>query len=135
MRITHQGMLMLLLAVCALAPAQEAPSFPGKGLPPVTAREIQPLIALCETCHGPKGQSTRQDVPVIAGKPADSIMDSLEQFYFYERHCPDVQYKNESGSTVTQSMCDITSGLTKPEVQALARFFEGRDPESRDAAQ
>jgi cytochrome c553 len=103
--------------------AQDEPSLPGRGMKTVTQEEIEPLTTMCESCHGTGGNSTRQDVPAIAGKPEAFIMASLEQFYYGERHCPDVQFKNYNGDMETKSMCDITNALTKPEGLALAQFF------------
>ena len=126
MKSTYYVLMVLLLAVSSPAPAQDAPSLPGKGLDPLSVEEVQPLIKMCKNCHGPRGASTREDVPVIAGKPAGEIMESLEQFYFYERHCPDVQYKDSGGDKFTGSMCDIVNGLNKQEALALARHFEAQ---------
>ena len=84
------------------------------------------MATICESCHGLGGRSTRDDVPAIAGKPAEFIMNSLEQFYFSERHCPDVNFENKKGQVETKNMCDITNMLTKPEGLALAEYFSSQ---------
>ena len=116
----------LILVLASRGMAQDEPSLPGRGMKTVTQDEIEPLTTMCESCHGSGGASTRQDVPAIAGKPEAFIMNSLEQFYFGERHCPDVQFENYNGDMETKSMCDITNALTKPEGEALAKYFESR---------
>lgn len=125
--------IVVLLAVLAAAPvmAQEVPSLPGSNLAPVSQQAIQPLAQHCEDCHGPGGQSTRPNVPAIAGKPAPEIIAALEQFYYYERHCPKVEVANGDGEAVERNMCDLTNALNKQEALALARYFETTGKASR----
>jgi len=122
-------LVVLLASLMAHAEAQEEPSLPGKGLPPVSDEQILPLVQVCENCHGPNGAApTHAGVPVIAGKSAEDILQALEQFYFYERHCPDVEYRNKDGDKVIQNMCEITNGLNRQEALALGRHFEAQKP-------
>ncbi len=127
MKFTRFILLALSLLVTSLAIAQEPPSLPGKGMKDVSQDEIKPLTTVCESCHGTSGQSTRKNVPSIAGKSPELIMASLEQFYFGERHCPDVQFENKQGVVETKNMCDITDMLTKPEGLALAEYFSNQE--------
>lgn len=122
----HITRIVVLLAVLAAAPAlaQEAPSLPGGNLAPVSQQAILPLAQHCEDCHGPGGHSTQPDVPTIAGKAAPEIIAALEQFYYYERHCPKVEVVNGDGETVERNMCDLTNALNKQEALALASYFE-----------
>jgi cytochrome c553 len=118
--------LVVLLAALAAVPAlaQVAPSLPGSNMEPVSQQAIQPLAQHCEDCHGTGGHSARPDVPTIAGKPAPEIVAALEQFYYYERHCPKVEVVNGDGEAVERNMCDLTNALNKQEALALARYFE-----------
>lgn len=124
--------IVVLLAVLAAAPAlaQEVPSLPGGNLAPVSQQAIQPLAQHCEDCHGPRGHSTRPNVPAIAGKPTPEIIAALEQFYYYERHCPKVEVLNDDGEAVERNMCDLTNALNKQEALALARYFEAAGNDS-----
>jgi cytochrome c553 len=115
--------LVSLLVMSGWALAQ---GLPGRGMEPVSLDQVQTLVEVCESCHGLGGQTTRFDVPPIAGKPAAFILSSLEQFYYYERHCPDIQYKNEAGKQEKQSMCDITNAMNLQEGLALAQYFENQ---------
>ena len=125
----------LIAAVgCAAAPiawSQDMPTLPGNNLEPVTQQEIQPLIPVCEGCHGPGGHSVREEVPTIAGKPAEEIVAALEAFYYYERHCPSVEYPREDGVRETRSMCDITNQLNQQEALAVAQYFEAAGDETQ----
>ena len=124
MNIKRTAVFLMVLCAAQMANAASDQTLPGKDLEPVDQSQIQPLVAVCESCHGNGGQSTRDDVPTIAGKPTDYITGELEKFYYYERHCPRVKYANKKGEEVQQSMCDITNALTKPEADALGSYFE-----------
>lgn len=128
--------ISLIVAIVGLSAgpgawAQDLPTLPGKNLEPVSQQAVQPLVHICESCHGPRGQAEREEVPVIAGKPAGEIVAALEAFYYYERHCPSVDYANEAGEIEQRSMCDITNGLSQQEALALAEYFENADDISR----
>ena len=88
--------------------------------------DVQSRIVECEGCHGPNGNSTRDDVPILAGRPAAEIEEGMAEFYFYERHCPTVTPQSGSGSGTPLSMCNVANSLSKEEVQALARYFAGQ---------
>jgi len=119
--------MMLLLVMSNWAIAQ---GLPGKDLEPVSPEQIQPMVKVCESCHGTGGQTTRIDVPPIAGKSVDFILSSLEQFYYYERHCPDIEYENEDGKLEKQSMCDLTNAMNQQEALALSQHFAGQQHEA-----
>jgi len=63
---------------------------------PAAAQDLQQLIAECESCHGPGGVSTEADVPSLAGKSSAYLREVLEQFYYYERHCPPPRIATET---------------------------------------
>ena len=85
--------------------------------------DLQALIQQCEGCHGPNGNSTRDDVPVLAGKPVSKIEESIAQFYYYERHCPTKTPTHEGRDGNPMDMCAIANSLSKAEIQALAQYF------------
>lgn len=124
MNMNRAAVFLMILFTAQIAHAQSNETLPGKDLEPVDQSDVLPLVAVCESCHGTGGQSTRADVPVIAGKSAAYILGELEKFYYYERHCPRVKYQSNKGEMIQQSMCDITNALTKPEADALGSYFE-----------
>jgi len=87
------------------------------------AIDLQALIIECEGCHGPNGNSTREDIPKLAGQPVDKIEGSIAQFYYYERHCPTKvpQHGDQQGNPM--DMCAIANSLSTAEILALAQYF------------
>jgi len=122
-KVRYSVLPLLLLSSWVIAQG-----LPGKDLEPVSREQIQPLISICESCHGKGGQTMRVDIPPIAGKTAPFILSTLEQFYYYERHCPDVEYQGEDGRLAKRSMCDVTNSLSQPEAMALGLYFEAQQP-------
>ena len=109
------------LALGLAANAQE--SLPGGQSQQVTAEEVQALVSECESCHGKNGVSQSDSIPSLAGKSADAIVESVEQFYFYERHCPNAKGgKKPKGGA--RNMCDVADRLTREEILAIGRYFE-----------
>ncbi|MEJ8568051.1 c-type cytochrome [Elongatibacter sediminis] len=117
------ALIVTCLAVLSVTQACGADQAPDELQPPL---DLPALIERCEACHGPGGVSSREEVPSLAGTPAERIIASLEAFYFYERHCPTVQ-PDESGShSGPDNMCSVASTLADDEAAALARYFAGR---------
>jgi sulfide dehydrogenase cytochrome subunit len=88
--------------------------------------DLQSLIVECEGCHGPNGNSTRDDVPILAGRPATEIEEGIAEFYFYERHCPTVTPQYGDRPATPMNMCKVANTLSKEEVRALAQYFAGQ---------
>jgi len=85
--------------------------------------DLQALITKCEGCHGPSGNSTRDDIPKLAGKPVSEIEESITQFYYYERHCPGKTPEHHGQKGMTTDMCSIANSLSKVEITELAKHF------------
>jgi len=111
--------LILLLLVPAIAFAQQGVVAEDLG----QAVDLQALIKQCEGCHGPNGNSTRDDVPKLAGKPIAKIEDSIAQFYYYERHCPTKTPEYDGKEDNPMDMCAVANSLSKVEIQELAEYF------------
>lgn len=93
---------------------------------PVGARDLQEIISECEACHGPGGVSAEEDIPSLAGKSPAWLREVLEQFYFYERHCPTTTYRSGDRPKTPTNMCSIANTLTEGDREALANHFAGQ---------
>jgi cytochrome c553 len=110
------------MALAFSASANE--SLPSDELQVVSEKELQFLVSECSACHGKNGVSANEKIPSLAGKSAAYILENVEKFYFYERHCPDAEYQNGAPKSGARNMCDVADRLTKQEVLALGNYFE-----------
>ncbi|MHA1153404.1 MAG: c-type cytochrome [Alphaproteobacteria bacterium] len=69
------------------------------------------LTNTCFSCHGTDGKSVG-DMPTIAGKSQDFIIEKLKAF--------------KSGELEATVMSRIAKGFTDDEIAALAKFFSGK---------
>lgn len=116
-------------AMCFLffaAPVLASKSLPGNESLVIDEAMVGKLVSQCESCHGPGGRSTREDVPALAGRPAKALVAEMERFYFYERLCPDVPVDRNDKSKGHMSMCDVTNQINKQEAKAVAEYFEAQ---------
>ena len=113
--------ILLYVTIFALSVA------PGFGMAQEPAADIavdlDALVAECESCHGPKGVSDQDDIPTLAGQDAEKLLASLEQFYYYERHCPTTTYRHGDKPKTPLNMCNIAGSLGDEEKQALVDYF------------
>jgi len=107
MQILRYTLIALLLMVATIAAAQD----------------LQTQIQECEACHGPGGVSTEDDVPSLAGVDATELTNSLEEFYFYERHCTTTTYRHGDRPKTPLNMCNIANVLSADDRVALGEYF------------
>ena len=93
---------------------------------PAKAQNLQSLIAECEDCHGPGGVSTQADVPSLAERKPQMLIDALEQFYYYERHCTTTTYRRGEREKVPINMCSVANTLSVQDRQAIADYFASK---------
>lgn len=116
--------VLLVTTLAFSAHAQD--SLPNDAMQKISSEELQFLVTECEACHGKGGKSTNQSIPSLAGKSAESILQSVEQFYFYERHCPNAKTDGDGPKSGARNMCDVADRLTKQEVLAIGEYFESQ---------
>jgi cytochrome c553 len=126
MNSTKISLAILVLAAALASHADE--SLPNDEMQQIQGDELKFLVSECESCHGKNGVSQNAAIPSLAGKSADYILKSVEQFYFYERHCPNAEVKGAGPKSGARNMCDVADRLTKQEVQALGAYFESQKP-------
>lgn len=91
----------------------------------VSALDVQVLIEECESCHGPGGVSAEDDVPSIAGMDTEDLVKSIEEFYYYERHCTTTTYRSGDKPKTPMNMCNVANTLSEEDRQAIANYFAG----------
>jgi cytochrome c553 len=103
---THSlGALAILLCIASAAPVLAADA----GVAPE-------LLAACESCHGPGGNSARRDVPRLNGQKADYIVLRLNELGDPSRNTPHAAPMTKFGA------------LKDADAAALARYFSSRPP-------
>ena len=90
------------------------------------AQDVQDLVAECESCHGPGGVSSEEDVPSLAGRSVTYLREMLDQFYYYERHCTTTTYRSGDRPKTPMNMCNVANALSEEDKQALAVYFSNR---------
>ena len=88
--------------------------------------DVNALLKECESCHGPGGHSTEEDIPSLAGKDADELFEYLQEFYYYERHCTTTTYRHGDKPKTPMNMCNVANTLSAEEKQALTDYFAGQ---------
>jgi cytochrome c553 len=73
-----------------------------------------PKAATCEACHGPNGNSTQPQFPILAGQTSRYLYLELRDFQEKRRTDP--------------VMSPMAEGLTRDEMRALADWFAAQKP-------
>jgi cytochrome c553 len=103
---THlPGLLAVWLCLAAAVPAVAAET------------EVAPkLLAVCESCHGARGDSARSDVPRLNGQKAEYIMLRLDELGDPSRNTPHAAPMMKFGA------------LSAADAAALARYYSSQPP-------
>lgn len=88
---------------------------------PCAAAEFDALIGRCAKCHGDRGYSEQEDVPVIAGFSYQGFLDTMAAFRDGER----VAMKYRAPGSPETVMNEIALELDEAEVEALAEYYSG----------
>jgi len=92
----------------------------------VAAQDIQTQIEECEACHGGSGVAAGDDVPTLAGRDSDELLEALDTFYYYERHCSTTTYRHGDRPKTPLNMCNIANTLSEEDRRALADHFSSQ---------
>jgi sulfide dehydrogenase cytochrome subunit len=87
------------------------------------AADLAGLLAQCQDCHGPGGNSIHEDVPTIAGQNAAFIDKTLRSYQVWGRPCIKSAYRHGDTTRPRTDMCQIAEGLTGEEIKAAAEHF------------
>lgn len=120
-------MLCRLCVMLSLVAVPAAPIVAQEADIPAQDTQLQALISECEACHGPGGESTEADVPSLAGQSATYLRELIDQFYYYERHCPTTTYRHGDRPKTPLNMCNVANTLSEQDKEALADYFSSRE--------
>ena len=84
---------------------------------PAGAQDLAARIETCIACHGPGGNSTQPQFPILAGQTARYIYLQLRDF--------------QEGRRSDPLMTPMTAGMTRDEMRALADHFAKQKPASQ----
>ena len=87
------------------------------------AADIGELTAQCDSCHGPQGASSNDDVPTIGGQSWKFIGDTLNSFQVWGRPCIKSLYRHGDTSRPKTDMCKVASGLSDEDIEALSSHY------------
>ena len=123
MKIYSDVLIPLILAVTLAGASPALEQTPDTELEPVTVEELQAMIAECNSCHGPNGVSRHADIPTLAEQSVDEIVEAIERFNFYERHCPNTRPRYGDKSTAPLNMCELSGRISKLQALALGEHY------------
>jgi cytochrome c553 len=103
--MTFRCTLLVAIALCASASAlaQTPPQAPAKDA------GLDAKVQICAACHGPNGNSTNPQYPLLAGQNARYLYLQLKDFKEGRRHDP--------------QMDPMAAPLERDDMQALADYF------------
>lgn len=73
----------------------------------------------CADCHGEKGRSTTNNIPIISGFSAINIFDSLSEFKDGDREALDIERKD--GTSL--NMKEVSKRLTEEQTESIAFYL------------
>jgi sulfide dehydrogenase cytochrome subunit len=89
----------------------------------IFAADINEITKQCNDCHGKKGLSSDEDIPIIAGQSQVLIEDALLAFSQKERPCKQSKYRHGDTSRASISMCEIAAKLSEDEIYDLSEYY------------
>ena len=92
----------------------------------VFAAEPGELAEACDSCHGPQGVSSENDVPTIAGQPSSYINTNLKSYQVRGRPCVKSAYRHGDTAKPETTMCKISKGLSDEEIETLSKYYEAQ---------
>lgn len=87
--------------------------------------ELERIIDDCESCHGEKGASSHENIPVIGGMSAFYLDAQLHAYQDDYRPCEQVEYPAGPEQGEMGDMCEEVEGLSDEQIAAIADYFAG----------
>jgi sulfide dehydrogenase cytochrome subunit len=89
----------------------------------LVADEFQSLLLECESCHGPLGASTENDIPIIGGQSVKLISKALREFQYGERPCKRTTRRSGEDQDSKTDMCQVAASLDDADIEKLGQHF------------
>jgi sulfide dehydrogenase cytochrome subunit len=87
------------------------------------ALDVDKVVEVCTSCHGPSGASMDPFVPVIGGYSVEFLSNNMKAYKNKERVCPDTTYKSGSKKGIKTSMCLELDNVNYEDVDKVADYF------------
>jgi len=97
----------------------------------VNAADGAELAKKCADCHGKDGNSSKEEVPNIAGFSAPYLEDTMTAYKSGDR--PGVKFKKDDGTET--DMAEVAKDLSDDDIKAVAAYFAGQKFKSHAAEQ
>lgn len=88
-----------------------------------TAQPLNQLVEGCAGCHGEKGASPHEKIPIIGGLSAFYIEEQLNA-YRKARPCETVEYPEGPKKGESTDMCQVAKELTEDQIAELAEYYD-----------
>jgi sulfide dehydrogenase cytochrome subunit len=89
----------------------------------VARADVSSIVKDCEDCHGPKGVSTSEEIPTIAGISSGVHEDYLLTYQEKGRPCPKSEYRHGDTKRPATDMCTVAGKLSEADIKAVAAHF------------
>lgn len=93
---------------------------------PALAGDINPLVAVCDGCHGTDGVSQWSDMPTIAGISEFVHGDALFAYQDGARPCEPSAFRIGDTSRPPTDMCVMTQHLSEIQIETLASYYAAK---------
>lgn len=85
--------------------------------------DIQKIVDGCAGCHGDKGASTHEKIPIIGGMSAFYLEEQLRAYQDKARACVKVEYSSGPHKGETGDMCEAAKDLSEDRVKQVADYY------------
>jgi len=93
---------------------------------PTLAGKLDPLVAMCDGCHGAAGVSQWADMPTIAGISEFVHADAMFAYQDGARPCQQSKFRYGDTTRAATDMCAITKHMTEAQIEGLASYYAAK---------
>ena len=93
----------------------------------VFSAELEALAQACDSCHGPQGNSSENDVPTIAGQLSSYLQATMQSYQVRGRPCIKSAYRHGDTSQPVTTMCKLSQGMADSEIEAVSQYYAAQE--------